>query len=189
MSTIDAAVIGCSAGGLQALQQILPPLSATLGIAVIIVSHTGPERSSALSQLLGRCCKLPVSDAQEREPVLPGHVYIAPPDYHLLIEPDFTFALSVDPRVCNVRPAIDVLFISAAGAYRERLAGVVLTGANTDGAIGLKAIADRSGICLVQDPGTAVAGTMPQAALAMVAGAKILTLSQIPGELMELARP
>lgn len=189
MSAVDAAVIGCSAGGLQALQQILGPLPADLGIAIVVVSHTSPDGVCLLPQLLGRACRLPVGEAEERQPVRPGHVYVAPPNYHLLIEPDRSFALSVDPRVCNVRPAVDVLFVSAAAAYRRRLAGVVLTGANADGAMGLKAIADAGGVCLVQDPETAAADAMPRAALAAAAGATVLPLPAIPGALMELARP
>jgi len=188
MSAIDAAVIGCSAGGLQALQQILRPLPADLGIAIIVVSHVSPDGTSLLPYLLGRISNLPVSEAEEREPVLSGHVYLAPPNYHLLIEPDRTFALSVDERVCNVRPAVDVLFASAAVAYRQRLAGIVLTGANADGAQGLKAIANNGGFCIVEDPEAAVSDAMPRAAIATVAAAKVLSLSAIPEELVQLCR-
>lgn len=188
MSAIDAAVIGCSAGGLQALQQILRPLPADLNIAIVIVSHVAPDGTYLLPHLLGRDCSLPVSEAEEREPVLPGRVYVAPPNYHLLIEPDVTFALSVDARVCNVRPAVDVLFTSAAETYRQRLAGLVLTGANADGAAGLKSIADAGGVCLVQDPETAVAEAMPKAAIASVAGAQVLPLHAIPAKLISLWR-
>lgn len=189
MTAIDAAVIGCSAGGLQALQQILRPLPSDLGIAIVIVSHTAPDGVNLLAHLLDRECRLPVSEAEEREPVRCGHVYVAPPNYHLLIEPDLTFALSADARVCNVRPAVDVLFVSAAHAYHQRLAGIVLTGANADGADGLKAIADVGGFCFVQDPETATAEAMPRAAIAAVAGAMVRSLSAIPGELIELAKP
>ena len=189
MTAIVTAVIGCSAGGLQALQLILRPLPADLGIAIVIVSHTAPDGVSLLPDLLSRACGLPVCEAEERERVRPGHVYVAPPNYHLLIETDFTFALSVDARVCNVRPSIDVLFASAARAYRRRLAGIVLTGANADGADGLRVIAERGGTCLVQDPKTAVAAAMPLAAIAAVAGAKVLELSAMPGALTGLAAP
>lgn len=188
MSDFAAAVIGCSAGGLDALQRILQPLPADLGIAVVIVSHVPADGGSLLPLLLGRACRLPVSEAEEREPVRPGHVYVAPPNYHLLVEPDFTFGLSVDARVCNVRPAADVLFASAAEAYGHRLVGLVLTGANADGAAGLKAVAERGGTCLVQDPDTAMADAMPRAAIAAVPRAKVLTLAAIPGELVSLCR-
>lgn len=188
MSAIDAAVIGCSAGGLSALQQILAFLRPDLGIAIVIVSHTGPESANLLPELIGHSCRLPVSEAQEREPVAPGRVYFAPPNYHLLIEPDRTFRLSVDACVCFVRPAANVLFISAADAYRQRLAGLVLTGANADGARGLRAIADLGGICLVQAPETAVADAMPRAALLAVPEAKVVRLEAIAGELDTLCR-
>ncbi len=188
MSAFAATVIGCSAGGLDALHRVLQPLPADLGLAVVIVSHVAPDGDSLLPRLLGRMCRLPVGEAEEREPVRPGHVYVAPPNYHLLIEPDFTFGLSVDARVCNVRPAADVLFTSAAAAYGSRLIGVVLTGANADGAAGLKAVADAGGICLVQDPDTAMADAMPRAAIAAVPGAKVLVLSAIPHELISLCR-
>jgi two-component system chemotaxis response regulator CheB len=188
MTTIDAAVIGCSAGGLQALQQILPFLATDLGIAIVVVSHVGPDSVSLLPELMSHSCRLPVSEAEEREVVQSGRVYFAPANYHLLIEPDRTFRLSVDACVCHVRPAADVLFNSAADAYRHRLAGLVLTGANTDGARGLRAIADAGGICLVQDPETAMADTMPRAALMAVPDAKVLRLDSIPGVLATLCR-
>jgi len=111
--------------------------------------------------------------------VMPRHVYIAPPNYHLLIEADHTFALSVDDRVCYVRPAVDVLFLTAADVYREHLMGVVLTGANSDGAHGLKAVKDAGGITLVQDPTTAYAESMPLAAIATGAADHVLTLQEI----------
>lgn len=186
MKAIDAAVIGCSAGGLEALQILLRPLPETLNIAIVIVSHIGADAHSLLPTLLGRICRLPVAEAEEREPVLPGHVYVAPPNYHLLIEPDRTFALSVDARVCNVRPAVDVLFTSAAAVYHRRLCGIVLTGANADGAQGLKAINIAGGICLVQDPGTAAAEAMPSAALAAVPGARSYPLPALAEELILL---
>lgn len=187
MSSIDATVIGCSAGGLPALQQILRPLPPDTGMAIIIVSHVPSGSTSLLPQLLARDCRMPVHEAEERAVVQAGHVYVAPPSYHLLIEPDFTFALSVDAPVCNVRPAIDVLFASAANAYRQRLVGVVLTGANVDGARGLQAVAAAGGVCLVQTPETAEAEAMPRAAIAAVASARVLSLSAIAQALIELS--
>jgi len=189
MSAIDAVVIGCSAGGLEALQQVLRLFPAGLGVPVVIVSHTAPDGIYLLPQLLGRICALPVAEAEEGEPVLAGHVYLASPNYHLLIEPDRRFALSTDPKVCNVRPAIDVLFVSAADAFRGRLAGIVLTGANADGARGLRAVAEAGGFGLVQDPLTAFADAMPRAAIASVPTAKVLPLPAIAGEVIALCRP
>jgi two-component system chemotaxis response regulator CheB len=127
---------------------------------------------------------LPVLEALEREPVLPGHVYIAPPNYHLLIESDRTFAVSVDERVCYVRPSIDVLFYAAADVFEERLLGIILTGGNSDGAQGLKAIKDAGGATLVQDPVTAYADIMPRAAIATGAADRILPLKDIAAELL-----
>jgi two-component system chemotaxis response regulator CheB len=187
VSAIAAAVIGCSAGGLPALQTVLRPLPADLDIAIVIVSHTPADGGSLLPHLLTRECRLPVCEAVERHPVRTRHVYIAPPNYHLMIEPDFTFAFSVDPKVCNVRPAADVLFETAAWAYRERLAGVVLTGANSDGASGLRAIGEAGGTCIVQAPETAFAEAMPRAAIAAVARAEIMSLAAIPARLVELS--
>ena len=180
---MEAVVIGCSAGGLDALRTVLETLPTGFPSAVIIVAHIAPDCDSLLPSLLTKACRLPVSEAQEREPILPGHVYVAPPNYHLLIEPDRTFALSVDERVCFVRPSIDVLFHSAADAYGERLIGVVLTGANSDGAQGLKAVKAVGGLTLVQDPANAYADAMPKAAIATGAADKILPLDVLAEEI------
>lgn len=181
---IEAVVIGCSAGGLNALHKVLDVLPIGFPATVIIVAHVAPERDNLLPALLAKTCRLPVSEAREREPALPGHVYVAPPNYHLLIEQDCTFALSVDERVCYVRPSIDVLFYSAADAYKEKLMGVVLTGANSDGAKGLKAIKAVGGVTLVQDPVEAYADTMPRAAIATGAVDKVLSLDALAGEIV-----
>lgn len=183
--TIEAVVIGCSAGGLDALRILLEALPTGFPATVIIVAHTAPCSDNLLPTLLAKICRLPVSEAREREPVLPGHVYVAPPNYHLLIEQDRTFALSVDERVCFVRPSIDVLFQSAADAYGERLVGVILTGANSDGAQGLKAVKAVGGFTLVQDPASAYADTMPKAAIATGAADKVLPLDDLAMEMQQ----
>ncbi|TRW91206.1 chemotaxis protein CheB [Candidatus Methylobacter oryzae] len=175
----EMVAIGCSAGGLDALRTILKALPADFSLPVIVVAHTPPDNSYLLPSLLGAVCKLPVSEAREREPALTGHVYVAPPNYHLLIEQHRHFALSVDDRVCYVRPAIDVLFAAAADVYGEFLAGVVLTGANSDGAEGIKAIKRRGGLTLVQDPKEAYADTMPQAAIDTGAVDQVLPLAAL----------
>lgn len=180
---IDAVVIGCSAGGLDALCRVLSALPADFAAAVIIVAHTPPETNSLLPELLGNVCRLPVGEAVEREVIAPGRVYLAPPNYHLLIEPDRRFALSVDERVCYVRPAIDVLFASAADAYRDRLIGVILTGANNDGAEGLVSIKRNGGLTLVQDPKEAYADAMPKAAIETGAADRVLPLPELAKEL------
>ncbi|QFY43860.1 chemotaxis protein CheB [Candidatus Methylospira mobilis] len=181
--TAEAIAIGCSAGGLDALCVVLQALPPECASAVIIVAHTAPDGNHLLPALLARRCRFPVSVAYEREPVLSGHVYVAPPNYHLLIEADRSFALSVDERVCFVRPSIDVLFYSAADAYREKLAGIVLTGANSDGALGLEAVKKAGGYTLVQDPRGAYADTMPKAAIATGAADKVLPLDALATEL------
>lgn len=174
-----AIVIGCSAGGLDALRVLLQALPAQFAAAVIIVAHTAPDSDSLLPGLLAKTCRLPVGVAQEREPVLPGRVYVAPPNYHLLIEPNRRFALSVDERVCFVRPSIDVLFQSAADAYGENLVGVILTGANNDGAQGVRAVKAAGGVILVQDPAQAYADAMPLAAIATGAVDQVLPLDAL----------
>lgn len=181
--TIEAVVIGCSAGGLDALRILLDALPEEFPAAVIIVAHSAADSVNMLPALLGKTCRLPVSEAMEREPVQTAHVYVAPPNYHLLIEPSRTFALSVDQRVCFVRPSIDVLFYSAADAYGDSLAGIILTGANNDGAQGLKAVKAAGGLTLVQDPDSAYADTMPNAAIATGAVDKVLPLPALAAEL------
>jgi two-component system chemotaxis response regulator CheB len=179
LPTVEAVVIGCSAGGLSALQVVLAGLPKGVDAAFIIVAHTPPDGDNLLPKLLDSYCALPVTEAIEREPVIPGRVYIAPPNYHLLIEADHTFALSVDDRVCYSRPAVDILFMTAADVYREHLMGVVLTGANNDGAHGLQAVKNVGGITLVQDPATAYVNTMPLAAIATGAVDHVLALQDI----------
>jgi two-component system chemotaxis response regulator CheB len=180
----EALVIGCSAGGLDALRIVLEALPAGYRLAVIIVSHSSPDGANLLPSLLAKSCRLPVSEAGEREPVLPGHVYVAPPNYHLLIEPNRSFALSVDQRVCFVRPSVDVLFQSAADVYGAGLIGLILTGANNDGAEGIKAIKAAGGLTLVQDPAEAYADVMPKAAIATGAVDKRLSLQALTLEIV-----
>lgn len=183
-NAIDAVVIGCSAGGLRALRMLLQDLPTGLRAAIIICAHLSPDCPGLLPRLLATQCRLPVSEAIERESIVSGHVYIAPPNYHLLIEPEHRFALSVDKRVCYVRPAIDLLFTTAADAYRERLLGIILTGANNDGTQGLQAIKAVGGKTIVQDPITAEADTMPRSAIASGAADLVLPLSGIVNELL-----
>src|SRR3569623_431365 len=141
----EAVVVGCSAGGLKALHVLLGALDPQLPVPVIIVDHTGSEDIGTLCDLQTRNSLLPVIEAQERHLPRPGCVYLAPTGYHLYLEQDGRFALSIDAKVCHVRPSIDVLFESAADAFAARLAAVVLTGANEDGAAGLRAVRPRGG--------------------------------------------
>jgi two-component system chemotaxis response regulator CheB len=185
-ATISAVVVGCSAGGLRALQRLLGALDSRLPVPVIIVCHTGSADVALLCELLGRHSRLPVCEARERYPATAGVVHLAASGYHLLVERDGMFALSVDPKICFVRPSIDVLFQSAADAYGSGLAAVILTGANEDGAAGLRRVRERGGIAVVQDPADAEAPEMPAAALMLAGADHVLPLEQIPSLLNRL---
>jgi two-component system chemotaxis response regulator CheB len=179
MSPVEAVVIGASAGGVEALSRILPGLDPHSRAAYMIVMHLPRTRPSLLAEVLGAKCPLPVVEAQDKVPVVPGTVYVAPPDYHLLIDEGPSLALSVDDPIQFSRPSIDVLFESAADVYGERLLGIALTGASEDGARGLAAIAAAGGTTVVQDPEEAVAPTLPRGALRCVPGARVLTIDRI----------
>ncbi len=162
---IDAAVIGASWGGVELLLELMPALPAACRAAFFIVIHIPREEPSLLPELFGGRCALPVKEAEDKEPARPGTVYFAPPDYHLLVERGPAIALSSDEPVHFSRPSIDVLFDSAADAYGPRLLGLILTGANQDGADGLMAVGRAGGRTVVQDPASAAVSTLPEAAL------------------------
>lgn len=183
---VDAVVIGGSAGSVSALDAILPGLPPDY-LPVLVVVHVPSNAPSLLSQLFASRCAMTVRDAESSEPIERGCIYFAPSDYHLLVEPDRRCALSIEPPVNFSRPAIDVLFESAAVAYGPRLAGVVLTGANADGAVGLRAIDAAGGVSVVQDPSTAESSTMPRAAVAAVPHARIVPLQNLLSELLTFA--
>lgn len=185
----QAVVVGCSAGGVHALGVLLSGISPQLPVPVVIVCHTGSEDVEMLCDVLALKSSLPVQEAAERQAPAAGRVYIAPAGYHLLLEAHGHFALSVDARVCYSRPSIDVLFEAAARYYRQRLVGVVLTGANDDGAVGLKAIREQGGFALVQEPGTCVASAMPEAALRIAGADAVLPLTELAPFLNRLCSP
>jgi two-component system, chemotaxis family, protein-glutamate methylesterase/glutaminase len=160
---IDSVVIGASAGAIDALSELLPLLPQSTPWPVVVVVHLPASSPSLLAPIFSRKCALPAREPQDKEPVTPG-IWFAPPDYHLLIEAERSFALSIDPLVNHSRPSIDVLFESAADVYREALVAIVLTGANDDGAAGAKVIRDLGGFVIVQEPTTAEAPWMPRAA-------------------------
>jgi two-component system chemotaxis response regulator CheB len=189
MSYREAIVMGCSAGGLSALQRILPGLDRRLRVPIVICCHTGSADVSLLVELLGRVSALPVVEAQERAPADPGVVHVAPSGYHLLVEENFRFSLSVDARVTYARPSIDVLFDTAASAWQEKLVAVLLTGANSDGANGLAAVRQGGGYAIVQDPQSAEADVMPLAGLEVAGADACLTLDAIAAKLNELCLP
>jgi two-component system chemotaxis response regulator CheB len=174
-----AVVIGASAGGVQALLAILPSLPADFSLPVMVVLHVPADRSNVLAPLFASKCALTVKEAEDKEPVERGVIYFAPSDYHLLVEADGALALSSDELVNYSRPSIDVLFESAADAYGAGLVGIVLTGANEDGASGLKAVAAAGGLTFVEDPATAHARPMPEAALGACPVAQVMSLTRI----------
>jgi two-component system chemotaxis response regulator CheB len=183
--TVELVVMGMSWGGLHALSTVLRRLPATFAIPIAVVQHRSKEATSMLRELLQDCTRLRVREVEDKDPLEPGWVYLAPPDYHLLVEPGH-FALSVDAPVRFSRPSIDVTFSSASDAYGPRLAGVVLTGANDDGARGLRCIADRGGVAIVQDPATAESPIMPLAALRLVPEAEVHPLDGLAARLQAL---
>jgi two-component system chemotaxis response regulator CheB len=176
---IDAIAIGASAGAIGALGQILPALPADLGVPVEIVVHLPPRRQSLLVPIFAPRCALPISEPQDKEPLVPSHVYFAPPDYHLLIEADHSFALSVEEPVNFSRPSIDVLLESAAEAYGARLLAIILTGASRDGARGAAQVRRAGGLVAVQDPNSAEAQVMPMAAIECAQPQLVGSLSEL----------
>jgi two-component system, chemotaxis family, protein-glutamate methylesterase/glutaminase len=183
---LEAVVIGASAGGIEALSILLPALPSGLAAPVFVVQHLTRERPSLLVELFQARCRLTVCEALDNMPIEQGVVYFAPPDYHLLIDNGHRLALSVDAPVHYSRPSIDVLFESAADHYGAGLLGMLLTGANQDGAAGLKAVHDHGGQTIVQDPSTAPAATMPNAALGLDEPDFILDLNGIAALLAKL---
>jgi len=179
--------IGASWGGLNAMSTVLDGLEPEVDAPIVFVQHRDPaSQRGGLVLLLQRHVERPVLEPDDKQPIERGHVYVAPADYHLLVE-NGHFSLSTDARVQFARPSIDVLFESVAAAYGERAAGIVLTGANADGAFGLAAIKAAGGIAVVQEPESASRRAMPEAALAAVGEADaVLPVEQIPRFLHEL---
>jgi two-component system chemotaxis response regulator CheB len=181
-----AVVIGSSAGGINALIKVLSVLPADFPLPIVIVQHLHPEGGNHLPSILGAKSALKIKQADEKESIEKGWVYLAPPSYHLLIEEDFTFSLSLEAAVNYSRPSIDVLFESAVYAYHQHLIGIILTGANHDGSQGLKKIKEMGGFTIVQDPKTAEADAMPTAAISNTQVDKILPLQEIGIYLLQL---
>lgn len=181
----EAIVIGASAGGVAALRAVLGSLPADLPVPVLIVLHLPRDRPSTISEILDGDCALPVREAVDKQPLLPGTVTFAPPDYHLLVENRESLALSVDAPVLFSRPAIDPLFESAAEVFGERLLAMLLTGASTDGSEGVAAVRQRGGSAWVQQPEDALSPLMPASALAHAGADAVLTLDAICARLSE----
>lgn len=182
-------VIGVSAGGLAALAELFAHLPASFPLPLITVQHVhATQKGSWLGHFNARC-PLAVQEAGDKERIRPGHIYLAPPGYHLLVERDETLALAVDAKVNYARPSIDVLFESAAYVWSLDLIGIILTGANHDGAHGLRVIQEYGGLTIAQDPASAEYPVMPQAAIAAGGVDRILPLNKIGGFLSSLSAP
>jgi two-component system chemotaxis response regulator CheB len=179
MMQYEAVVIGASSGGWEALAEIFQALPGDFSLPIIVAQHLHPLQDAYFFTRMNDVCTLSVKDADEKELIKPGFIYFAPPNYHLLIEKDRTFSLSVDELVNFSRPAIDVLFESAAEVYQDKLIGVILSGGNQDGARGLKLIKENFGLTIVQDPATSQTEYMPQAAIKEVEVDHVLPLSEI----------
>jgi len=175
----EAIVIGVSSGGLKVMKIMFSLLPKNFSIPIIIVQHIGKYSENSWIKLLGDKSNLEIKEADEKEEIEKGKVYIAPANYHLLIESDKTFSLTIDERVNFARPSIDVLFESAAEVYQNKLIGIVLTGSNNDGAKGIKRIKECGGLTIVQDPETAESNYMPASAIEAILPDYILPLEEI----------
>jgi len=180
----EIVIIGVSAGGLDAVCSLLGKLPTDFRLAMVVIQHRSKD-SDALCEVLQECTPLPVHEVTDKMDIEPGHVYLAPPDYHLLVD-EGSFSLSLDAPELYSRPSIDVAFESAADTYGARAVGVVLTGANRDGSRGLRRVVDRGGYAIVQDPATAEVPVMPREALKAVPKAEVLTIPEIAAQLAKL---
>lgn len=175
----DVVIIGGSAGALDVLLKVLAALPEKLSFSLILMMHLPDDRKSHLVEVLQLFTTHPVIEAEDKAKVLPQHIYVAGSGYHLSIESDFSFSLSCEPPVHFSRPSIDILMGSAAAAYGEKLLGILLTGANADGAEGMKMIKEAGGKTIVQDPDEALARIMPEEAIKAMQPDAILTVNQI----------
>jgi len=188
MTSYKAVVIGTSAGGLTALTRVLSPLPGDFPLPIIIVQHLSPDSDDFLIRHLKRSCDLNVKEAEDKDVPRPGWIYVAPPNYHLMVEEERYLSLSVGPPVNFSRPSIDVLFETAADAYTRGLVGIILTGANSDGTRGSQKIRMLKGQVIVQDPETAEADMMPRSVIEKKAADKVLPLDEIGKYLRNLIK-
>ena len=182
----EIVVVGTSWGGLTALRELIIGLPKDFGLPLIVVQHRHKQSDHLLASLLQDQTTLNVCEIEDKSPIMAGSVHVAPADYHTLVEQGY-FSLSTDDPVRYSRPSIDVTFQSAADTYGDRTVGIVLTGANADGAQGLRRVADRGGLAMVQLPATAESPAMPSAALKSVPTARSLTIQEIAAALGELS--
>lgn len=174
----DLVVVGTSWGGLAALRTLVGGLPGTFKMAMALVQHRHKESDHLLRTLLQEHSPLQVFEIEDKMPLEQGRIYVAPPDYHTLVEPGH-FSLSTEAPVRYSRPSIDVTFLTAADSYGHRTVGIVLTGANADGSEGLRRISDRGGLAIIQDPATAESMLMPAAAVKAVPRARVMNLMEI----------
>jgi len=175
----EAIVIGVSSGGMNVMKIMFSLLPKDFNTSIIIVQHISPRSDNQWIKLLNEKSKLHIKEADEKEKIENGNVYIAPPNYHLLIEKDKTFSLTIDERVNFARPSIDVLFESAADAYKNKLIGIILTGSNNDGTNGIKRIQECGGLTIIQNPETAESDYMPKSAIVAIQPDYILSIEEI----------
>ncbi|MDK2908708.1 MAG: two-component system, chemotaxis family, protein-glutamate methylesterase/glutaminase [Bacteroidales bacterium] len=187
-SVMKAVVIGTSAGGMEALSKLLPALPTNFQVPVLIVQHIAPTSDNFLARHLDSLSQIKVKEANEKEKIKPAIAYVAPPNYHLLVEDDLTLSLTVDEKVNYSRPSIDVLFESAAYAFKGKVIAVVLTGANQDGAAGAALIKKMGGIVIVQDPKTAQVPVMPESVMKATQPDYVVTIEEIPKLLVQLIK-
>ena len=187
-SPFQLIVIGASAGGIQAYLHIVKQIPADFKTPVVLVQHILSNQTSSFARILNNQTPLAVLEIEDKLAIKPGHIYTAPPGYHVLIEQDGTFALSVDAPVHFARPSIDVLFHSAANVYADRLIGVLLTGANADGAAGLKHIQQAGGTVMVEDPESAHMPEMPRSGLNATGTSCVYTLETLPDKLIAIVK-
>lgn len=183
-----AVIIGASAGALEALSSILPPLPPDYPFPIFVVVHLPPNKRSVLAEIFDRRCQLRAIEAEDKEPVEPGVIYFAPPNYHFLLEGRSQISLSSEKEVFFSRPSIDVAFESAADAWGRTLTAIVLTGANQDGACGLTTVARAGGTVIVQDPADAYAQAMPDSAIRACPDAHVMTLREISTYLQNISK-
>lgn len=177
--SFKAIVIGASAGGMEAIKAILSRLPADFALPIFIVQHIKAGKNSNTVDYFKRYCKIEIKEAESNMKIKKGVAYFAPPDYHLLVEKNKTLTLSVEDKINYSRPSIDILFETAADVYGKELIGVILTGASNDGSNGMLEIKNKGGLCVVQDPKTALMDTMPSEALKKVDADYVLSLEKI----------
>ena len=181
-----AVAIGVSTGGVSALKFVLGALPADFPVPVLITTHITPDSDDGLALLLNTLSAIRVKEADEQETTSPGTVYLAPANYHLLVERNGNLALSVDPPVNFSRPSVDVLFESAADVYGSALIGIIMTGAGSDGSRGLLKIKNRGGLTIIQEPADAEMDSMPKSAMQLQKADYVVPLKVIPNLLMRL---